>query len=89
MRFSTTVLALLSLAGSALSALTVDKYPGAATDRYLVKVKDDVSKDNLIAQIKKDGGEVTHNWDIINGFAGLLSSLGCRVHCLTRSWINR
>jgi len=59
MRFST-ALAFLSLAGSALSALTVEKYPGAATDRYLVKVKDEVSKDNLIAQIEKDGGEVTH-----------------------------
>ena len=88
MRFFTTTLALISLAGSALSALTVDKYPGAATDRYLVKVKDDVSKDNLIAQIEKMGGEVKYNWDFINGFAGLLPFLGC-VHRLTRSFLHR
>jgi len=73
MRFSTTAISLLSLAGSAVSVLTVDRYPDAAADRYLVKVKDDVSKDKLIARIANDGGDVTQKWDFINGFAGLLS----------------
>ena len=70
MRFFTTAVTFLSLAGSALSALTVDKYPGAAPDRYLVKMKDGVDKDGLITQIERDGGEVTHKWSLINGFAG-------------------
>jgi len=90
MRFSTTALALLSLAGSALSALTVTKYPGAAAGQYLVEMKDGVSKDNLIAQIKKMGGEVRYNLDSFNIFAGLLSLLGYRVRPLTvRSWVHR
>jgi hypothetical protein len=70
MRFFTTAVALLSLAGVSLSALTVQKYPGAAPDRYLVKLRDDANKDDIISLIERSQGEVVHNWSIFNGFAG-------------------
>jgi hypothetical protein len=72
MRFFTTAVALLSLVASTLSKLTVDKYPGAPSDRYLVKVKDGVNKDNLIAQVEQAHGQVTNKWTVVNGFAGVL-----------------
>ena len=73
MRFftTTTAVTLLSLAASTLSSLTVSKYPGAPEGRYIVKMKDGVNKDPLVEQVEQAHGEVTNNWSIINGFAGL------------------
>ena len=82
---TTTAVTLLSLAASTLSSLTVSKYPGAPEGRYIVKVKDGVSKDALVEQVEQAHGEVTNNWSIINGFAGLSSSLfSARMVGLTR-----
>ena len=62
------------LALSALGTVTplhaIERFDGLTTGRFIVKVKDGVSKENLLAKV---GPAVTHNWDILNGFAGAIS----------------
>jgi cerevisin len=71
MRFFTTAVSFALLALSALGAViplhAVERFNGPTTGRFIVKVKDGVSKDSLLAKV---GSAVTHNWDILNGFAG-------------------
>jgi len=74
MRFFTTALSFSLLAISALGAVTplhaIERFNGPTTGRFIVKVKDGVSKENLLAKV---GPAVTHNWEILNGFAGAIS----------------
>ena len=74
MRFFTTVVPFSLLAISALGAVTpphaIERFNGPTTGRFIVKVKDGVSKENLLAKV---GATVTHNWEILNGFAGAIS----------------
>jgi len=71
MQFFTTALSFALQAVSALGALTplhaIEQFNGPTTGRFIIKVKDGVSKDNLLAKV---GPSVTHNWEILNGFAG-------------------
>ncbi|KIM35761.1 hypothetical protein M413DRAFT_32226 [Hebeloma cylindrosporum] len=73
MRFFTTALSFALLAISALGAVTplhtIERFNGATTGRFIVKAKDGVSKDKLLAKV---GSSVTHNWEILNGFAANL-----------------
>lgn len=48
---------------------TIEKYAGETTGRHLIKLKPDVDKTSLVQQMK-EAGNVTHEWNIINGFAG-------------------
>ena len=74
MRFFTIVVSFSFLALSALGTVTplhaIERFDGLTTGRFIVKVKDGVSKENLLAKV---GPAVTHNWDILNGFAGAIS----------------
>jgi cerevisin len=74
MRFFTTVVSFSLLAISALGNVTplhaIERFNGKITGKYIVKVKDGVSKENLLAKV---GPAVTHNWEILNGFAGAIS----------------
>ena len=74
MRFFTIVVSFSLLALSALGTVTplhaIERFDGLTTGRFIVKVKDGVSKENLLAKV---GPAVTHNWDILNGFAGAIS----------------
>jgi len=71
MRFFTTAVSLSLLALSALGAVTplheIERFSGLTTGRFIVKVKDGVSKDKLLEKV---GSSVIHNWEIVNGFAG-------------------
>jgi len=73
MRFFTTALSFSLLAVSALGAITplhsIERFNGPTTGRFIIKVKDGVSKANLLAKV---GASVTHNWEILNGFAGTI-----------------
>ncbi|GLB45549.1 putative peptidase S8 family protein [Lyophyllum shimeji] len=74
MRFFTAVLAAIALAVPALAAPTtlhaVQKYNGETTGRYIVKLKDGVSKASVLGEAK---AKSTHaDWKIINGFASEL-----------------
>jgi len=71
MRFFTTAVSLSLLASFALGAVTplheIERFNGPTTGRFIVKVKDGVSKDKLLEKV---GPSVTHSWEIVNGFAG-------------------
>ena len=71
MRFLTTVATVFSVAGSALAALAIDKYAGETTGRHIVQLKDGADKASLLSQVRAKGSQVTHNWNLINGFAGM------------------
>ncbi|GLB42668.1 putative peptidase S8 family protein [Lyophyllum shimeji] len=75
MRFFTAVLAAIALAVPAFAAPastlhTVQKFDGATTGRYIVKLKDGVTKASVLGEAK---AKSTHaDWEIINGFASEL-----------------
>ncbi|KAF8964877.1 hypothetical protein BDZ97DRAFT_1918582 [Flammula alnicola] len=75
MRFFTTAVSLSLLALSALGAVTplheIERFNGPTTGRFIVKLKDGVSKDKLRV-LAKVGASVTHSWEIVNGFAANL-----------------
>jgi len=73
MRFLTTVATVFSVAGSALAALAIDKYAGETTGKHIVQLKDGANKASFLSQVKATNGQVTHDWDFINAFAGLSS----------------
>jgi len=56
------------------NALTIEKYQGPTTGNYIVQLKDGVSKASILSNIKAGNGRITHDWSIINGFAGMLWS---------------
>ncbi|KAJ3576376.1 hypothetical protein NP233_g467 [Leucocoprinus birnbaumii] len=75
MRFSSAFAALSLFVATSLSAPTalhtVETFDGETTGRHIVTLKEGVSKASLIAQIKQNA-TITHEFDIINGFAGHL-----------------
>ena len=68
------ILAFSTVVATALAAVTplhtVEKFQGVTNGKFIVKLKDDVPKAKILKQAAQ-GGKVTHNWDIINGFAGV------------------
>ncbi|KAF9473509.1 serine protease [Pholiota conissans] len=72
MRFISSLFSLALLAVAAVDAATplrvVEKFHGDTSGRYIVKLKDGVSKSSVLAGIKS--AKVTHDWKVINGFAG-------------------
>lgn len=75
MHFSSSFTVLSLFIASALAAPTalhaIETFDGETTGRFLVTLKPGVSRTSLINQVKKNA-TVTHEWDIINGFAGHL-----------------
>lgn len=73
MRFFTAVLVSLALAiasgvfSGPATLHTVEKYQGATTGRYIVKLKEDVTKSSVVSGLRKS---VIHDWKHLNGFAG-------------------
>lgn len=72
MRISTS--AFISLALVALPAFaapsplrTIEKFMGKTTGRYIVKLKEGISKKAVMDRLPI---EVSHDWKILNGFAG-------------------
>ncbi|KAF9445349.1 peptidase 1 [Macrolepiota fuliginosa MF-IS2] len=58
-----------ALAAPTTTLHTIETFDGEKTGRFLVTLKPGVSKTSLVDQIKKNA-TVTHEWDLINGFAG-------------------
>jgi len=48
---------------------SIETYDGETTGRFIVSLKQGVSRASLVSQIKQNA-TVTHDFDIINGFAG-------------------
>ncbi|KXN86834.1 Subtilisin-like serine protease pepC [Leucoagaricus sp. SymC.cos] len=75
MLFTSSFVTLGFFVASALSAPTalhtIETYAGETTGRHIVTLKAGVDKTNLINQVKQNA-TVTHEFDIINGFAGHL-----------------
>ncbi|KAG6918458.1 hypothetical protein DXG01_014335 [Tephrocybe rancida] len=71
MHFSTAVFTALALVLPALaaprSALQVEKYNGETTGKYIVMLKPGIAK---AAFLNATNTTATHEWDVINGFAG-------------------
>ena len=73
MRLLPTAISLLALVGVTV-ALYIEKYQVPTTGRHIVQLKDGVSKANIQSEIKAGNGQITHDWTIINGFAGMFWS---------------
>jgi hypothetical protein len=64
-----------ALAAPALAAVAplikVEKFDGETTGRYIIHLKDGVTKSSLFAGISQATacGKVSHEWSIFNGFA--------------------
>ena len=76
MRFFTAIITAVALALPAFASPVaplhdIDKFSGATTGKYIVKLKDSASKAAILAKINK--ASVTHDWGLINGFAGMLA----------------
>ncbi|KAF5349212.1 hypothetical protein D9756_009504 [Leucocoprinus leucothites] len=73
MHFSSAFAALGLFVATSLAAPTalhtIETFSGETTGRHIVTLKEGVSKASLIAQIKQNA-TITHEFDIINGFAG-------------------
>lgn len=54
----------------------IRKYDGETTGQHIVMLKPDVSKVELLAKLSTMNADITHDWDFINGFAGVSES--CR-----------
>jgi cerevisin len=71
MRFFAAVFAALAIAapvfGAPSNLLTVKKYNGETTGRYIVGLKKGVSASSFTSNLRKPA---THSWNIINAFAG-------------------
>ncbi|KDR82019.1 hypothetical protein GALMADRAFT_221908 [Galerina marginata CBS 339.88] len=69
---SSSIFSLCLLAVTALGALVplreIEKVNGPSSGRLIVQLKVGASKDDILQDIPH--GHVTHNWGIINGFAG-------------------
>ncbi|KAG5633832.1 hypothetical protein H0H81_004981 [Sphagnurus paluster] len=71
MQFISAVFAAIALAAPAFAAPTapthaVQKFQGATTGRYIVKLKDGVAKSAVFGTKKV---KLTHDWTLLNGFA--------------------
>ncbi|KAG6915776.1 hypothetical protein DXG01_009858 [Tephrocybe rancida] len=80
MHFSTTVFTALALVLPVLaaprSALQVEKYNGQTTGRYVIKLKPGIAK---AAFLNATNTTATHEWDVINGFAGMFNILDISI----------
>lgn len=61
------------LAAPGPSLRTVETFSGAKTGNYIVKLKPGVSRKQWIKKLKLSSATV--DWDIINGFSGLSSTI--------------
>lgn len=71
MRFFTPVLAIALAGSTALAGPTlksIQKFSGQTTGGYIVQMKSGASKDALVESLE---GQVTHDWDNLNGFSGM------------------
>jgi cerevisin len=75
MRFFTAVFAALAIAAPVFGApnnlLTVRKYNGETTGKYIVKLKEGVSASSVTGKLRKPA---THQWEILNAFTGTSNS---------------
>jgi len=73
MRFFAASITFFTFACSALSASipTIEKYDGKTNGKHIVQMKKDADKTSLLEQVKAANGQVTYEYTIINGFAGL------------------
>lgn len=69
MRFTTLSLLVASAVAAPTAIHTVETFAGETTGRFLVTLKPGVSKASLLNHVNVT---VTHDWDLINGFAGHL-----------------
>lgn len=78
MRFFTSLVSLSLFAVAAVNAAclprTVEKYNGDTSGLYIVKFEDGISRSSVLAGIEH-GVNITHDWELINGFAGYYSTL--------------
>lgn len=76
MRFFAAVFAAIAIAAPAFASPSplraIEKFDGKTTGRFIVKLKDGASKATVVQQLKANA--VTHDWQIINGFAGTLTT---------------
>ncbi|KAF9523113.1 serine protease [Crepidotus variabilis] len=74
MHFFATSVTLAALAASAIAAatplLTLQTHQGKTSGRHIITLKQGASKNGLISKVALPGNDITHQWDIINGFAG-------------------
>ncbi|KAF9523111.1 serine protease [Crepidotus variabilis] len=74
MRFFATSISIVALATSAFAAVTplrtIETYKGETSGRYIVTLKSGVSKDSVFSNARLSRSNITHDWDIIHGFAG-------------------
>jgi cerevisin len=71
MRFFVTLSVFVTSALAAVAPLrTVEKYHGETNGRYIVTLKDGSTKSDLFGQLRLSKSNITHDWDIVNGFAG-------------------
>ncbi|KAF9467117.1 serine proteinase [Collybia nuda] len=75
MHFFAAVFAAIALVTPTLASpprlLTVEKFAGDTSGRHIVKLKEGVSKDTFLGTLA-GGSNITHKWNIFNGFAGHL-----------------
>lgn len=65
------VLLTTSVVGAPATLHPVQGFAGETTGRYLVTLKPGIGKSGLVNQIKRNA-TVTHQWDLVNGFAAHL-----------------
>ncbi|KAG6908317.1 hypothetical protein DXG01_005293 [Tephrocybe rancida] len=74
MPFFTLILTAFALVAPVLATpaplRTVERFNGETTGKFIVKLKEGVSKSDVLASLNVN---VTHEWDLIHGFAGELS----------------
>ncbi|KAG5633351.1 hypothetical protein DXG03_007539, partial [Asterophora parasitica] len=75
MQFFTAVFAAIALAAPVFAGpaplRAVEKFGGKTSGKYIVKLKEGVTKSKVLGQLKNS--KVTHDWSVIHGFAGHLS----------------
>ncbi|KAF9522565.1 serine proteinase [Crepidotus variabilis] len=74
MHFFATSITLAALAASAIAAATplrtIQTYQGENSGRHIITLKQGASKDGVLSKARLSSNVITHDWDIINGFAG-------------------
>ena len=83
MIFSAPFVSLALLVGSVLGApnrlLSVERYDGETSGRYIVTLKADTVKSDHLSWVNEAAGagaNITHDWnpDFVNGYAGMFST---------------
>ena len=83
MIFSAPFVSLALLVSSVLGApnrlLSVERYDGETSGRYIVTLKADTVKSDHLSWVNEAAGagvNITHDWnpDFVNGYAGMLST---------------